>query len=199
NLKPCHLPDVDPITDAWLAVPAADLACEVCWFPDQEEVMLLCDSCGTGWHMHCMRPAITKVPAGTWICPECCGAGVNVSDVEAKPAQTAPAAKARIFPSAAQRKRSQAAASFNGRRVQRMHKDQVTLDKSTSEGTACYLEGDEGQPAFMIHYDDGLVEKVTPGVVCRHLLKEQPAAKALATKEGELPDQWDLTTANTVR
>ncbi|GIL49963.1 hypothetical protein Vafri_6086 [Volvox africanus] len=199
NLKPCHLPDVDPVTDARLAVPAADLACEVCSFPDQEEVMLLCDGCGTGWHMHCVKPAIIKIPAGTWVCPECCNAGVNAANIERLPAQTAPTTRAKIFPSAAQRRWGQAAASFDGKRIRRAHKDPVTLEKSTRDGTARYLEEDEGQPAYMIYYDDGLVEKVTPGVVRRHLLKNQPAAKALVTKQEELPDQWDLTTESTVK
>ncbi|GIL67128.1 hypothetical protein Vafri_20577, partial [Volvox africanus] len=180
-------------------VPAADLACEVCGFPDQEEVMLLCDGCGTGWHMHCVKPAIIKIPAGTWVCPECCNAGVNAANIERLPTQTAPTTRAKIFPSVAQRRRGQAAASFDGKRIRRAHKDPVTLEKSTRDGTARYLEEDEGQPAYMIYYDDGLVERVTPGVVRRHLLKDQPAAKALVTKQEELPDQWDLTTDSTVK
>ena len=38
-----RLSKLDPIEDPRLAVPPADLACELCGFPDQAEVMLLCD------------------------------------------------------------------------------------------------------------------------------------------------------------
>jgi hypothetical protein len=33
--------------------------------------MLLCDGCHCGWHMMCLRPALTVVPPGDWFCPEC--------------------------------------------------------------------------------------------------------------------------------
>jgi hypothetical protein len=49
NLAPCRLPDIDPTMDHSLAKPDQNLACEVCAFMDEEEFMLLCDGCGTGW------------------------------------------------------------------------------------------------------------------------------------------------------
>ncbi|GIM13919.1 hypothetical protein Vretimale_16977, partial [Volvox reticuliferus] len=193
NLKPCHLPDLDPIVDVRLAVPSVDLACEVCGFPDQEESMLLCDSCGTGWHMHCLRPAVTKIPKGAWICSECSEAGVKVEDVERKELPAAPQVKAKPFPGAAQRRRDQVAASFDGRRVRRAFKDPVTLEKTSRDGTARYKGGGAGRQSYDIVYDDGLVETVSPSVVRRHLLQvEQPPAKALMTARSELPEQWDL-------
>ena len=33
--------------------------------------MLLCDSCQTGHHMHCLDPPVAAVPAGDWLCPAC--------------------------------------------------------------------------------------------------------------------------------
>ena len=66
NLAPCHLPDLDPVIDPRLAVPAYDLACELCGFADQGDKMLLCDGCGTGWHLYCLRPVLKSVPQGTW-------------------------------------------------------------------------------------------------------------------------------------
>lgn len=33
--------------------------------------MLLCDWCGTGWHVKCLTPPLAAVPPGTWICPSC--------------------------------------------------------------------------------------------------------------------------------
>ncbi|GIL83540.1 hypothetical protein Vretifemale_12326 [Volvox reticuliferus] len=186
-------PSADPIVDVRLVVPSVDLACEVCGFTDQEESMLLCDSCGTGWHMHCLRPAVTRVPKGTWICSECSEAGVKAEDVETKELPTAPQVKAKPFPGAAQWRRDQVAASFDGRRVRRAFKDPVTLEKTTRDGTARYKGGGAGRQSYDIMYDDGLVETVSPSVVRRHLLQsEHSPAKTLATAHDELPEQWDL-------
>jgi len=33
--------------------------------------MLLCDGCDRGFHMYCLKPALKKIPKGTWYCPEC--------------------------------------------------------------------------------------------------------------------------------
>jgi hypothetical protein len=71
QLVPCHLPDIDPIVVPQLARPLADLACEVCGLPHPEETMLLCDACGTGWHMACLTPPLLYVPEGSWVCPGC--------------------------------------------------------------------------------------------------------------------------------
>ena len=52
-----------------------NLKCEVCRLTNEDEskgfVMLLCDACNTGWHMHCLTPPLTKVPDGGWFCPRC--------------------------------------------------------------------------------------------------------------------------------
>ncbi|PNH03439.1 Gag-Pol polyprotein [Tetrabaena socialis] len=56
NLAFCHLSNIDPIIDPHIAIPAADLACEHCGFPNHEDKMLLCDGCGTGWHLYCLQP-----------------------------------------------------------------------------------------------------------------------------------------------
>ena len=33
--------------------------------------MLLCDCCGSEWHMGCLCPRVEKVPGGTWECWKC--------------------------------------------------------------------------------------------------------------------------------
>ena len=33
--------------------------------------MLLCDGCGTSWHMMCLNPKLNKVPNVDWLCPRC--------------------------------------------------------------------------------------------------------------------------------
>ena len=38
--------------------------------------MLLCDTCGDGWHTYCLCPALSEVPLGPWQCPKCAAAGV---------------------------------------------------------------------------------------------------------------------------
>ncbi|PNH02523.1 Retrovirus-related Pol polyprotein from transposon [Tetrabaena socialis] len=84
NLAICHLPNLDPQVDPHVAIPDADLACERCGFPDQEDKMLLCDGCGAGWHLYCLQPPLTSVPKGTWVCPTCLEAGVTVTEVAAR-------------------------------------------------------------------------------------------------------------------
>ena len=49
-----------------------DTVCTVCMRTTNAEGMLLCDKCDKGWHMGCMRPPMTKIPKGDWLCPECC-------------------------------------------------------------------------------------------------------------------------------
>jgi hypothetical protein len=49
--------------------------------------MLICDWCVSGWHLWCLRPALTRVPAGIWICPDCKVSGItpqNVADKKEK-------------------------------------------------------------------------------------------------------------------
>jgi hypothetical protein len=64
NVAPCHLTDIDPTIDHTLARPDTNLACEVCLFMDEDEFMLLCDGCGTGWHTMCLMPKLNGIPKG---------------------------------------------------------------------------------------------------------------------------------------
>jgi hypothetical protein len=73
QLAPCHLLGIDGNINATLQRPSKDLACKVCNHPDQEDRMLLCDACGTGWHTHCLSPQMTDIPEGNWYCPGCTG------------------------------------------------------------------------------------------------------------------------------
>uniref|UniRef100_A0A665THP2 Bromodomain adjacent to zinc finger domain, 2A n=1 Tax=Echeneis naucrates TaxID=173247 RepID=A0A665THP2_ECHNA len=47
------------------------VTCQVCRKGDNDECLLLCDSCDRGCHMYCLRPKITQVPEGDWFCPTC--------------------------------------------------------------------------------------------------------------------------------
>lgn len=45
--------------------------CEICGRCDREDCMLLCDGCDLGYHLECLEPPLTEVPAGAWHCPDC--------------------------------------------------------------------------------------------------------------------------------
>uniref|UniRef100_UPI0037E82B33 bromodomain adjacent to zinc finger domain protein 2B n=1 Tax=Semicossyphus pulcher TaxID=241346 RepID=UPI0037E82B33 len=45
--------------------------CQLCQKGDNEELLLLCDSCDKGCHTYCHKPRITTVPDGNWFCPSC--------------------------------------------------------------------------------------------------------------------------------
>ena len=55
---------------SFLATPQA---CQLCHHARDEDKLLLCDSCDRGFHMYCLKPALTHVPRGDWFCPECLG------------------------------------------------------------------------------------------------------------------------------
>ena len=42
--------------------------CEVC---KRSGKVVLCDSCVSVYHLHCLTPALKEVPPGTWFCPKC--------------------------------------------------------------------------------------------------------------------------------
>nr|GEV73798.1 lysine-specific demethylase 5B [Tanacetum cinerariifolium] len=48
-----------------------DQICEQCRSGLHAEVMLLCDRCNKGWHMHCLSPPLKTIPPGNWYCSEC--------------------------------------------------------------------------------------------------------------------------------
>ena len=43
-----------------------DAECEVCASAADAASMLLCDGCDDGYHMACLRPRLTALPAGDW-------------------------------------------------------------------------------------------------------------------------------------
>jgi len=71
-----HLPSSSPgpvpsLIFSLASPPPDDSQCQVCQSPFDEERMLLCDICNAGWHMDCLLPPLTKIPAGIWKCPLC--------------------------------------------------------------------------------------------------------------------------------
>lgn len=82
HLAPCHMPNVSLIINRDLQLADDAQCCVSCQSPDRGDVMLLCDSCGNGYHTFCLQPPLSRVPAGTWVCPECTSSGVTTQQVE---------------------------------------------------------------------------------------------------------------------
>ncbi|KAM4702042.1 bromodomain adjacent to zinc finger domain protein 2A [Discoglossus pictus] len=47
------------------------VTCLVCRKGDNDEYLLLCDSCDRGCHTYCHRPQMKEIPEGDWFCPNC--------------------------------------------------------------------------------------------------------------------------------
>ena len=45
--------------------------CEICGSGLDPDILLLCDSCGLGYHTYCLNPPLNGVPPGDWFCPSC--------------------------------------------------------------------------------------------------------------------------------
>ncbi|UKJ89396.2 Requim, req/dpf2 [Theileria orientalis] len=45
--------------------------CAICGNDDNWPQLLLCDSCDKGYHMYCLDPPLTEVPANNWYCSQC--------------------------------------------------------------------------------------------------------------------------------
>lgn len=98
NIAPCYLPHIDGTIVPGLARPTADHPCEVCKSPDRGGRMLLCDACNAGYHLSCLVPPLTRVPATEWYCPSCQIAG-----------HTAPATTADVIEQAKNKQKEQRA------------------------------------------------------------------------------------------
>ena len=44
------------------------IQCEHCRSTEDEECMVLCDMCDSGYHIHCLEPKLKSIPEGEWIC-----------------------------------------------------------------------------------------------------------------------------------
>nr|XP_022921301.1 bromodomain adjacent to zinc finger domain protein 2B isoform X3 [Onthophagus taurus] len=45
--------------------------CQFCNSGDNEDKLLLCDSCDKGYHTYCFKPKMENIPDGDWYCHEC--------------------------------------------------------------------------------------------------------------------------------
>jgi len=71
NCALCHLPNLNPtiITSTW--IPPLNYPCQVCQRTDDADQMLLCNNCNGGYHLLCLKPELTQVPADIWYYSSC--------------------------------------------------------------------------------------------------------------------------------
>ncbi|XP_038146281.1 remodeling and spacing factor 1 [Cyprinodon tularosa] len=61
----------DSSTSSDDGLPPNDDPCKHCGLPNHPELILLCDSCDSGYHTACLRPPLMIIPDGEWFCPPC--------------------------------------------------------------------------------------------------------------------------------
>ncbi|PNW79026.1 hypothetical protein CHLRE_09g398141v5 [Chlamydomonas reinhardtii] len=167
HVAPCHLPIADGAIDPRLARPSVTLACEVCKMPDNEEWMLLCDACGSGWHTFCLTPPLEGIPEGTWVCPACTKKGVTPDSMRQaqgeRQAAAVPPAKFRQLQGAL------AMREAKGKRAR----------SATNTGVVSYAGQRRRVHYFLIEYPDGSSESVTHTQLRPRLVSKQQAAAAV--------------------
>jgi hypothetical protein len=180
NVARCHLPHIDSTLHPDLARPDAALTCEKCGFPDDDDVLLLCDVCSLGWHGYCLQPPLKTPPKGDWICPHCQAAGITVVPAESRQHAASTSANRtaladRLFADRATRGRDTAAKAYDGRLVSKTVVTPAGLT-TTVWGVVSY-RGDVYRPNYyQVRYDDGTEETLTRrGLSARRPL--QPGAQ----------------------
>uniref|UniRef100_I3JT39 Remodeling and spacing factor 1b, tandem duplicate 1 n=1 Tax=Oreochromis niloticus TaxID=8128 RepID=I3JT39_ORENI len=63
--------DSDSSTSSDEDLPPNDDPCKHCGLSNHPELILLCDSCDSGYHTACLRPPLMIIPDGEWFCPPC--------------------------------------------------------------------------------------------------------------------------------
>ncbi|GIL83832.1 hypothetical protein Vretifemale_12544, partial [Volvox reticuliferus] len=182
HCAPCHLPISDHQVDPRLARPSPSLPCEVCSFPDGEEWMLLCDGCGTGWHTYCLRPPLSHIPEGEWVCPRCEAKGIQVSDLQALGPD--PSSGKPLQPPKHLRELQGAAIMREARGRGR---------RSTAHlGVASYVGRQGRAHRFQVTYDDGVVEVLGVTELRNRLAPKQRAPKSVRASTSQVSSSWGL-------
>ena len=82
--------------------------------------MILCDACGKGWHVGCLRPRLTSLPEGDWVCERCKEEGLSA------PARRVGEAAWSTPRLALDKKRDEEKRLLHGRTVAKLFKDDKT-------------------------------------------------------------------------
>ena len=127
--------------------------------------MLLCDGCGTGWHLACLQPPLSDVPPGAWVCPVCTAAGVDPAtlpvapsgeslELPLEPEEDSAAVPAQLT---LQRKPRGAHLRYDGATVQAAG----GTSAAAKQGVAEYI-GHQGREArFVVRYPGGTEEELS--------------------------------------
>ena len=183
ELAPCHLPYIDGDINPELAAPDADHACEICQFPNDEDLMLLCDGCGTGWHTFCLTPPLSDVPQGKWVCPRCESNGLTAAQLDTRsPVERHRHSRERsdiIFPDRLMRGRDKAAERYDGYQVARPIGR--LRNSTTVEWGVLQYNGAEARPQyFTARYPSGFTEQLSTAALLkrRHVPPGTPTEAA---------------------
>ena len=200
RVAPCHLTNIDLRRNPMLATAheEQDVKCQRCRSAKDEESMLLCDACGHGYHLWCLRPPLAAVPQEQhWVCPECEANGRQPRDWRQDGAidvatWTTPAR-------AAEKRADAACRELHGAEVNQDFMDPDSGHLRPYKGRAEYY-GWGVRPPFRVTFEDGEVHQMTTAqlkkiVVSRHQRSATAAAAVAAahvpTAES-LPDAFEL-------
>jgi len=147
NCAPCHLPDIDDTVNPAYARPPVEHPCQGCGFPDDAHIMLLCDTCGAGWHFTCLTPPLSRVPDGVWQCADCVYKRIPIPEN---------VVRSYAFKDAPLRTEKQLAAGrlFNGRLVQQKFTNDTTGVPEMFWGVVEYRP-DAKVKSFRVLFEDG--------------------------------------------
>lgn len=114
--------------------------CERCHGKENDDQIIFCDRCDRGWHIYCLRPALSKLPKGTWFCPLCKPVEKHV------PASPAPQSRAPL-----PKRKIESAAPH--RKVIRIKRSSAGENEKASQTTSCaddapfsgLLQGDDAE------------------------------------------------------
>ncbi|KAL7539330.1 hypothetical protein ACHAXR_010595, partial [Thalassiosira sp. AJA248-18] len=53
--------------------PYASTLCELCGIDKDDNQLVICDECHSGFHTYCLRPVMVNIPKGDWLCSACSG------------------------------------------------------------------------------------------------------------------------------
>jgi len=188
NLAPCHLPNIKHEINVELARPSKQLSCEICSFPDDESLMLLCDECGLGFHTFCLNPPLKAIPAGNWYCDNC-----NSQRDTPAPDSTKPM-------SAAQQLALHKAEKLDGAKVLRKVRERGSRMFTTLWGELVFRGAEHYPDMLLAFWDDGTVEPVKPKAAEQMVLHAQDIASVATvqaiTDMHALPATWNLSDAS---
>ncbi|KAJ4830037.1 hypothetical protein Tsubulata_027695 [Turnera subulata] len=66
--------DMEDIFEQSSEIPKApwdEGVCKICGVDKDDDSVLLCDQCDSGYHTYCLNPPLARIPEGNWYCPSC--------------------------------------------------------------------------------------------------------------------------------